>query len=46
MPRRWLKALKREMSRAEGMQLASAKFDGCFVYIHGVALDPQARRGG
>ncbi|QHB70657.1 hypothetical protein [Stenotrophomonas sp. 364] len=40
VPRRWLKALKREMSRAEGMQVASAKFDGYFVYIHGVALDP------
>jgi hypothetical protein len=37
-PKRWFKALKREMTYAEGLETASAKFDGCFVYI--VGLDP------
>lgn len=37
-PKRWFKALKREMTYSEGLETASAKFDGCFVYI--VGLDP------
>jgi len=37
-PRRWFKALKREMAYSEGLETASAKFDGCFVYL--VGLDP------
>ncbi|WP_314401799.1 hypothetical protein [Stenotrophomonas rhizophila] len=35
-PRRWFKALKREMVYAAGLETASAKFDGCFVYIVGL----------
>jgi len=35
-PKRWLKALKREMSDMEGLESASAKFDGCFVYVLGL----------
>ncbi len=34
--KRWLKALKREMSDMEGLESASAKFDGCFVYVLGL----------
>lgn len=37
-PKRWFKALKREMTYSEGLETASAKFDGCFVYL--VGLDP------
>lgn len=37
-PKRWFKALKREMMYSEGLETASAKFDGCFVYL--VGLDP------
>lgn len=37
-PKRWFKALKREMAYSEGLETASAKFDGCFVYL--VGLDP------
>lgn len=35
-PKRWFKALKREMAYSEGLETASAKFDGCFVYIVGL----------
>lgn len=34
-PKRWFKALKREMTYSEGLETASAKFDGCFVYLVG-----------
>ncbi|WP_256774456.1 MULTISPECIES: hypothetical protein [unclassified Stenotrophomonas] len=37
-PKRWFKALKREMTYSEGLETASAKFDGCFVYL--VGLEP------
>ncbi len=45
-PKRWLKALKREMSDTEGLESASAKFDGCFVYVVGLepSLGGAARR--
>lgn len=35
-PKRWFKALKREMTYSEGLETASAKFDGCFVYLVGL----------
>jgi len=35
-PKRWLEALKREMANTEGLESASAKFDGCFVYVLGL----------
>ena len=41
-PKRWFKALKREMMYSEGLETASAKFDGCFVYL--VGLDPALGR--
>ncbi|MEG2804737.1 hypothetical protein [Stenotrophomonas sp.] len=37
-PRRWFKALKREMACTEGLETASANYDGCLVYL--VGLDP------
>ncbi|KAF1015520.1 MAG: hypothetical protein GAK31_00994 [Stenotrophomonas maltophilia] len=40
--RAWLKAFKRALSDAEGLELATAKFDGRFVYILGV----EAGKGG
>ncbi|MGV6490695.1 hypothetical protein ACTUVK_002494 [Stenotrophomonas rhizophila] len=45
-PKRWLKALKREMCDTEGLESASAKFDGCFVYVVGLepSLGGAARR--
>lgn len=45
-PKRWLKALKREMSDTEGLESASAKFDGCFVYVLGLepSIGGAARR--
>ncbi|MEN4950664.1 MAG: hypothetical protein ABS932_04920 [Stenotrophomonas sp.] len=45
-PKRWLKALKREMSDTEGLESASAKFDGCFVYVLGLepSIGDAARR--
>lgn len=45
-PKRWFKALKREMSETEGLESASAKFDGCFVYVLGLepSLGGAARR--
>lgn len=45
-PKRWFKALKREMTYSEGLETASAKFDGCFVYLVGLepALGSAVRR--
>jgi hypothetical protein len=45
-PKRWFKALKREMSVTERLESASAKFDGCFVYVLGLepSLGGAARR--
>lgn len=43
-PKRWFKALKREMMYSEGLETASAKFDGRFVYL--VGLDPAAPPSG